>query len=149
MIRRATLNDTLPVLSLLREAHSAALAKFFEFDAAMAERQFTTHLASPESICLVYEADNEPRGIFVGVATNYPSGPVKLAIEVVFWVSPQYRGSAWIRIMREFETWAADNGCAFTSISSKQDERFSSALERRGYAPAETHYLRPVPSSNH
>lgn len=144
MIRRATLDDTLPVLALLRDAHEAALAKFFEFDSAMAERQWNTHLASPESICLVYEIDGIPRGVFVGAAANYPSGPVKLAIEVVFWVSPQHRGSAWIRIMREFEAWAATKDCAFTSISSKQDERFSTALERRGYAPAETHYLRPV-----
>jgi hypothetical protein len=143
-IRLATINDTLPVMGLLREAHTAALSKFFEFDAAMAERQWMTHLASSESICLVYEAGGEPRGVFVGAATNYPGGPVRLAIEVVFWVSPQHRGSAWLRIMREFETWAKDKCCAFTSISSKQDERFSTALERRGYAPAETHYLKAV-----
>lgn len=143
-IRKATVDDTIPVLELLREAHEAALAKFFEFDSAMAERQWMTHLASTESICLVHDVGGEPRGVFVGAATNYPSGPVRLAIEVVFWVSPQYRGSAWLRIMREFESWAKDKGCAFTSVSSKQDERFSTALERRGYAPAETHYLRPV-----
>lgn len=144
MIRRATVDDTLPVIALLREAHEAALSKFFEFDVAMAERQWNAHLASEESICLVYDVDGVPRGVFVGAATNYPSGPVRLAIEVVFWVSPQYRGSAWIRIMREFEAWAKAKGCAFTSISSKQDERFSTALERRGYAPAETNYLRAV-----
>lgn len=144
MIRRAKLDDTLPVLDLLREAHAAALYKFFEFDTKMAERQWMAHLVSQESICLVYEVDGIPRGVFVGTATNYPSGPVRLAIEVVFWVSPQHRGSAWLRIMREFEAWAKDKGCAFTSISSKQDERFSTALERRGYAPAETNYLRPV-----
>ena len=144
MIRRATVNDTLPVLALLREAHEAALSKFFEFSPEMAERQWNAHLTSPDSICLVYEVGGEPRGVFVGAATNYPSGPVRLAIEVVFWVSPQYRGSAWLRIMREFEAWAKDNGCAFTSISSKQDERFSTALTRRGYTSAETNFLKAI-----
>lgn len=144
MIRQANVGDTLPVIALLREAHESALSKFFEFDAAMAERQWNAHLASAESICLVHEVDGVPRGVFVGAATNYPSGPVRLALEVVFWVTPQYRGSAWLRIMREFEAWAKRKGCAFTSISSKQDERFSTALERRGYAQAETHYLKAV-----
>lgn len=144
MIRPANVGDTIPVLGLLREAHEAALAGFFEFSAEMAERQWNSHLSSPESICIIYEVDGEPRGVFVGAATNYPSGPVRLAIEVVFWVSPQYRGSAWLRIMREFKSWAKDKGCAFTSISSKRDDRFSAALSRRGYAPAETHFLKAI-----
>jgi hypothetical protein len=90
----------------------------------------------------VHDVDGEARGIFVGMASDYPSAPIRIGVEVVSWVDREYRGRAWLQMKRQFEAWAKERGCKITSLSSKSDERFAKAIERDGYEYVESHFVK-------
>lgn len=143
MIRLANVGDTARVIEMLANAHPvSALAAYVEFSPSMARDQFHAHLASPSSLCLVHEVDGTPQGIFVASASDYPSAPIRIGVEVVSWIEPDHRGRAWFQMKRRFEAWAKEKGCRITSLSSKSDARFSKAIERDGYALVESHFVK-------
>lgn len=108
----------------------------------MARDQFLSHLSSPSSLCLVHEIDGIAQGIFVATASDYPSAPIRIGIEVVSWIEPDHRGRAWFQMKRQFEEWAKEKGCRITSLSSKSDDRFAKAIERDGYEYVEQHFVK-------
>lgn len=145
MIRRAREFDTDAVLPLLEAAHQAkGLDRLFAFDPVLMERRWRAHLASPDSLCLVYDFGARVRGVFVGMASAYPYGAITGAIEVISFIEPDYRGGAWFKMCRVFEDWARAKGCRFAAQTGKDDPRFAKALDRRGYLPFETHYLKEL-----
>lgn len=153
MIRRATKDDTIAVLALLKDAHQGSgLAELggvrgfrFPYVHDVARQQFHHHLASKDSACFIFtDADDWARGILIGAATNYQNGPIRIAAEVVFWVDEKFRGAAGRLLVNEFEKWAKAVRCDFTDITSKRDPRFGHWLGRRGYHPIETHYLKAL-----
>ena len=101
-------------------------------------------MRSESSLCLVYDVEGAARDCFVAVSGDHPNIPARMAIEVVSWIDPDYRGKAWFEMKARFETWARERGCSFTSLSSKSDGRFARHLERSGYAPIETHFLKKI-----
>lgn len=143
MIRLANVGDTARVVEMLAAAHPvSAMAQYVEFSPAMARDQFHSHLANSASLCLVHDVGGVAQGIFVAAASDYPSAPIRIGIEVVSWVEPDHRGSAWAKMKRWFEAWAKDKGCKITSLSSKSDERFSKSIERGGYKYVESHFVK-------
>lgn len=147
MIRRATLADTIAVMSLLRAAHEQSnMAGLFDFDPVVVERNmFVAHLNAPDSLVLVHDVNGTAQGILIAFASAYPyCGAYKLGIEVVIWINPKHRGSAWQKMRREYEAWAKERGCKAVTFSSKSDPRFAILLERSGYAPIETHYMKAL-----
>lgn len=146
MIRLATLNDRIPVLDLLSAAHSeSSMFELFEFDAALVGRNmFDAHLQSEDSLVLVHDVDDVARGVLIARAQPYPYGDIKLGYEIAIWVDPQHRGSAWQKMRREYEAWAKGKGCNVVTFSGKKDPRFARLLERSGYAPVETQYLKAI-----
>lgn len=145
MVRLASVRDIPRVVELMTGAHKATpLADLVEFSPGLADRQLRQHLASVSSLCLVHEADGVVQGLFVGMACDHPNVPLRMAIEVVSWIDPAYRGKAWLQMKRWFEGWAVEQGCKACSFSSKSDLRFEAMLARSGYRLAESHYLKAL-----
>jgi hypothetical protein len=145
VIRLANVGDTARVVEMLANAHPVSvMARYVDFSPEMAREQFLEHLACPTSLCLVHDVSGIAQGIFVGAASDYPSAPIRIGVEVVSWVEPSHRGSAWFKMKRQFETWAKDRGCKITSLSSKSDERFARAIERDGYQYVESHFVKVI-----
>lgn len=143
MIRLANVGDTARVVEMLAAAHPvSALAPYVSFSPAMAREQFLGHLAAEASLCLVHEIDGVAQGVFVAAASDYPSAPIRIGIEVVSWIEPDHRGRGWFQMKRRFEEWAKDKGCRITSLSSKSDLRFAKAIERDGYEYVESHFVK-------
>lgn len=143
MIRPANVGDTPRVVEMVAAAHLISpLASYVDCSPVMVRDQFHFHLSSSSSLCLVHDVDGEARGIFVGMASDYPSAPIRIGVEVVSWVDREYRGRAWLQMKRQFEAWAKERGCKITSLSSKSDERFAKAIERDGYEYVESHFVK-------
>jgi hypothetical protein len=153
MIRLATIADKARVITLLE--HSRAAAGFtnndgitgfsFAFDPAYAERLFLTHMLRADMLCLVLEQDEIAQGVLMAVACEHPFGPVRLARESVWWIEPDYRGMAAIRMLDAYEDWAQAQDCDYSGMAGMGlDPGVSKLYLRRGYKPAEVHFLKAI-----
>jgi GNAT superfamily N-acetyltransferase len=151
MIRRAVPADKARVITLMRHFHADALLHSFlggfrfEADPAYGERLFKAHLLWPHALCLVLDEDGAAQGVLMATATEHPFGPVRLARETLWWIEPDYRGASAVRMLDAFEEWARDQRCAFSGMAGLGgDPAVAKLYLRRGYSPAETHYLKAL-----
>jgi GNAT superfamily N-acetyltransferase len=153
VIRCAALADKSRIVTLLKHSREAAgfdhtadgtTGFCFPFDPAYAERLFLLHLQA-HRLAIVLEADGCAQGVLMAIAAEHPFGPVRLARETVWWIEPDYRGSGALRMLGHYEQWAAAEGCAFVSMAGLGEFPDVGRLYlRRGYRPAETHFLRAI-----
>jgi hypothetical protein len=140
-VRHATSLDRDRVVSLLRESHAAA-GFSFPFQAAYADRLFRQHLASPMACVLI--AGEPACGILMAVAYEHPFGAGRIAKETVWFVSPNARGRLGLAMLDAYEGWARSLGCTSAGMASLTSNDVSRIFERRGYAPIETHFAKPL-----
>lgn len=152
MIRPAVPTDRGRVVELLRDSRTAAgfdnpagtTGFTFPFDPAYAERLFLLHLRR-RTLAIVHDIAGTAQGVLMAIAAEHPFGPVWLARETVWWIDPAHRGSAAPRMLDAYEKWAATQGCQFAGMAGMGDDPAVGALyQRRGYARAETHFLKPL-----
>lgn len=152
-IRRAVEADRFHVIRLLRDSRAGAgfdsedgpTGFTFPFDPAYAERLFKHHITARDALCLVHVPKGVPQGVLMAQAFEHPFGPVRIAKETLWWIDPRHRGSAAMRMLEAYETWARELGCAFTGMAGMgADPAVAVLYERRGYRAAETHYLKAV-----
>lgn len=152
MIRIADASDKLSVIALLREAHAhhgfndpCGMTGFVvPFDAAYIERLFLQHIESPNATAIVSDRGGVD-GVLMAVAFEHPYGPVRVARDTVFWITPARRGgSAAQRMLDAYEAWAyQQQRCQFAGIGGMGSHPgIDRLMRRRGYRVAETHYLR-------
>jgi hypothetical protein len=153
MIRVAIPSDRFRVIQLARDSRIGAgfdnpdgLTGFvFPFDAAYAERLFRYHVTDPHALCLVNDVDGIAQGVLMAVAAEHPFGPVWMARETLWWIDPSHRGTAAVRMLDAFESWAGSQGCSFAGMAGMGDDPTVGILyQRRGYRVAETHYLKAL-----
>jgi hypothetical protein len=140
-VRLGRLEDRDRVVALLRESHAAA-GFSFPFQAAYADRLFRQHLASPMACVLV--AGEPAWGILLAVAYEHPFGAGRIAKETVWFVSPKARGRLGLSMLDAYEAWARSLGCTSAGMASLATNNVSRIFERRGYAPIETHFAKPL-----
>jgi GNAT superfamily N-acetyltransferase len=153
VIRPADIADKARVITLLQHSRQAAgfdhadgMTGFaFAFDTAYAERLFLTHLLRPEMLCLLLDQDDAAQGVLMAVAAEHPFGPVRLARETVWWIEPDYRGLSALRMLEAYEDWARSQDCAYSGMAGMgEDPDVSRLYRRRGYRPAEIHFLKAI-----
>lgn len=151
MIRPATLSDKERVIVLLRDSRAGAgfdrpdgaTGFVFPFDPAFAERLFLAHLSGPHACCLIHDVDGRAQGILMAFAYQHPFGPVWVARETVWWIDPAHRGRAALQMLEAYDTWWASEGCQFGGMAGMgEDPDVRILYERRGYRPAELHFLK-------
>lgn len=153
MIRAAVAADKASVVQLLRASRESAgfdspagtTGFFFPFDPAYAERLFFAHLVHGRACCIVHEVDGLAQGVLMAVAFEHPFGPVWLAKETVWWIDPAHRGTAAVRMLDAYETWAKSQGCVFVGMAGMgADPEVARLYRRRGYRDAEVHFLKAL-----
>ncbi len=151
MIRHAVSADKNRVIQLLADSRvGAGFASgdgfTFPFDPAYAARLFVHHTASAHAACFVHDVNGTAQGVLMAIAFDHPFGPVKMAKETLWWIDPGHRGgTAALRMLDAFETWARDRKCAFCSmVGIGGDPAVSRMYERRGYRAAEVHHLKTL-----
>lgn len=83
-------------------------------------------------------------GVLMAMAFEHPFGAGLWAKETVWYISPAGRGSSALRMLDAYEDWARAQGCATIGMASLATNDVSRIYERKGYSPAETHYLKAV-----
>lgn len=138
-VRRAAPKDRLAVIGLLKESHAAAGFNF-PFSAPHADLLFRQHLE--RGIVLV--AGTPAQGVLMALTFDHPFGAGKWAKESCWYIAPQARGRAAIRMLDAYEAWARQQGCTAIGMASLASNDVSKIYERRGYAPAETHFVKAL-----
>jgi GNAT superfamily N-acetyltransferase len=141
-VRPATPDDRVPVVRMLRDAHKAGGLPF-KFSAAHAVALFDAQQAQ-DRLCLIFDSGTQ-HGVLMASAQQHPFAPVLYAAEVVWWIDPEHRGKSASEMLAAYEAWAAERGCAFVAMAAlSAAPRAGVIYERRGYRPAETHYIKPM-----
>ena len=77
--------------------------------------------------------------------SRHPFGNFEIAVEVLWWADPDFRGTAALRLHKDFEEWARAKGCRLASMSAiAGDDRLAGFYERSGYYPFETNFLKEL-----
>lgn len=139
MIRHATPEDRLAVIRLMKDAHAAA-GFTFPFSAPHADALFRQHL----SCGLVLVCGQPAQGVLMAATFDHPFGAGKWAKETLFYIAPEARGRSAIQMLDSYEAWAREQGCATIGMASLATNDVSKIYERRGYAPAETHFVKAL-----
>lgn len=143
MIRFATVADRERCIALLKESHVAA-GFAWPFRGANAEALFHHHVTNADACCIVLDFDGMAQGLLMATAFDHPFGAGRFAKETVWFVSPVARGRGAIRMLDAYEAWAKEQGCVAIGMASLASNDVSSFYARRGYAPAETHFLKSI-----
>lgn len=154
MIRLANVGDTARVVEMLENSRSSAgfdtsegITGFtFPFVHEYARRLFLSHLESKDGCAIVYDVAGIAQGILLAAAFEHPFGPVRLAKETLWWIDPSHRGgTAAVRMLDVYETWAKERGCAYAGMAGMGNEPHVAKLyERRKYIHAESHFLKTL-----
>ena len=138
-VRHANPEDRLAVIRLMKDAHAAA-GFTFPFSAPHADALFRQHL----SCGLVLVCGEQAQGVLMAMTFDHPFGAGKWAKETLFYIAPSARGRSALQMLDAYEAWAREQGCATIGMASLATNDVSKIYERRGYAPAETHFLKAL-----
>ncbi|MVB04156.1 GNAT family N-acetyltransferase [Agrobacterium vitis] len=143
MVRPGTSSDRFAVITLLRDSHAAA-GYAFRFEAARADALYRLHLDNPMACALLLERDGSVCGLLLASAFDHPFGAGLMAKETVWFIAPQARGRSGLIMLDAYEAWAKSIGCTSIGMAALTTNDVSSLYVRRGYAPAETHFIKPL-----
>lgn len=138
-VRHATPEDRLAVIHLLKESHAAA-GFTFQFSTPHADVLFRTHMERG----LVLVAGTPAQGVLMAATFEHPFGAGKWAKETVWYIAPSARGRSALQMLDAYEAWARELGCTTIGMASLATNDVSKLYERRGYAPAETHFVKAL-----
>lgn len=138
-VRRASEADRLAVIRLMKDAHSAA-GFAFPFSAPHISLMLDAHMSDG----LVLVTGKPARGVLMAMTFDHPFGAGKWAKETVWYIAPSARGRAALPMLDAYEAWAREQGCVVIGMASLATNDVSRIYERRGYAPAETHFVKPL-----
>ncbi|MGV1912351.1 GNAT family N-acetyltransferase [Agrobacterium vitis] len=143
MVRSGTIADRFAVITLLRRSHTAA-GYAFRFEAARADSLYRLHLENPAACALLLERDGLVCGLLLASALDHPFGAGLMAKETVWFIAPEARGRSGLIMLDAYEAWAKSIGCTSIGMAALATNDVSSLYARRGYVPAETHFIKPI-----
>lgn len=126
-------------MRLLKDAHAAAALQF-PFSAPHISLMLDAHMAGG----LVLVTGKPAHGVLMAMAFDHPFGAGMWAKETVWYIAPQARGRAAMQMLAAYEAWAVKQGCTAIGMASLASNDVSSLYVRRGYTPAETHFVKSL-----
>jgi hypothetical protein len=138
-IRQAGETDRFRVVALLRESHVAARFTW-PFQAAYADRLFREHMTTG----LVLVLGDPAQGLLMARTFEHPFGAGRWAKETVWYIAPGARGRSALQMLDAYEAWAREQRCDTVGMASLATNDVSALYLRRGYVPAETHFIKAL-----
>lgn len=147
MIRTATFDD-LDTLVNLSQLYHAEAHEWLPFDANYVREQFRTKtIDTIDGITRLIDLGDGPVGYLAACTSMFFAAPVKIGVELAWFVKPDARGHG-DDLIGDFEEWARLKGCAGCSLSMNEfpNPKRSAALARlyggRGYRAYERGFLK-------
>lgn len=114
-----------------------------------AEQLITSFFSLPVEKCFFTQTNKEGR--IIGVICGYLSSshpffaPKPVAAEYFWYVEPEYRSTgAGVKLLNQFHDWAKDSGAELIMTTIQSTKDVSKLLERKGYKPTETTFIKEV-----
>lgn len=130
-------------MRLLREAQEEMrFGVTIPWDAARADRFRRMHTELDNAVCFLLERDGTVVGLLFASAAEHFLTPIRVATEMLLFVTAEHRGNAAAPLLDAFEAWARENGCSVAEATSQTSApRTAGVFAARGYQPAETHHV--------
>lgn len=147
-IRRATVDDADALTRMAMEFIAyTPHGELIDIDCNALRRSVVSMIDSKVVACFVAELDGELVAMLVGAMMPLWFAPgIPMATELAWWVDVRARGTTMsVRLVREYERWARENGARFITMSSLELDNgpnVGSMLARMGYSPAETTHIK-------
>jgi len=120
---------------LLSDSYPAHLTPNADALDALALRLMT---GGEDTTLLVAETDGQAVGMLGLMAYAHPMSGERIAAEACWYVDPEARGTAGLRLLRAGEQWARERGAtALQMIQPFAADRIGDLYARLGYAPVE------------
>ncbi len=142
-IRLATLDDTNSLYYMALRFANQVSSDTIDNDKVY--RRVLWYLENPEDTVVLLLCKNEaPIGMIAGVKTEALFSAGTTAVEQMWWVEPEYRGSKWgLYLPKLFEEWARRKGCSSCILAGLEKSTAVSKLYiKMGYEPTEYSYLK-------
>jgi len=149
-IVQATENDIPTIVEFARKFHQVSPFQDSPFSPEMVELFCQTLLTNGinNAILLLSVAEGEPTGMLIASAQEMSFSTDRFAVELAWWVEPEYRNSpAAQRLIEVYEYWAKKVGCThvmMSSLSIDNQKILDRWYSRRGYRPTENHYTKEL-----
>jgi hypothetical protein len=130
-----TISDDM--LYLGKMAHAESSFSRLEFSGDKLLSVAASNAKDPDRVIFMAYSGDAPVGVFVGNIASYYFGPDLVAVDTIWYVIPEQRGTyVGIKLLELFENWAKSKGAADIRIgqsSTIKPEVFEGLLEKRGY----------------
>lgn len=141
MIRRATVDDRMSILSMSKRFHEE-IGVAVAFNPAMALASIDRALNDENCLVLVFDVDR-PIGMFAASIQPHFFSIERVATELVWWVDPAFRGRGAVAMLAAYEDWARSMGCAVINMVGLGADPVTTRLyERHGYLAQECHFIK-------
>lgn len=100
-------------------------------------------LENPAGALYLAERDGAAIGMIALWTYEHPYSGDRIASELVWWVNPEHRGSAGVRLLRRAEAWAKAQGARALQMIAPSP-RVAGFYEACGYEWVESSYQRSV-----
>lgn len=127
------------MIQLLQESHRAARFDF-PFSAPHAAALFDTHISKG----LILLLGKPAQGLLMAMTFDHPFGAGLWAKETVWYIRPGARGRSALEMLSKYEAWAVERGCVKIGMASLSSNDVSKIYNRKGYTPAETHFIKTL-----
>lgn len=144
MIRPAT-NDDVPAMVALgdRFNRETPYAAHFAWNPEAMRQCAEQMIASENALVLVVEAVGAVVGMLGALLFTHPLSGERTVSEVFWWVNPEQRGGG-IRLMRQAERWATEQGATRMLMIAPDGTDVGRVYTKLGYQPLETSYQRSL-----
>lgn len=145
-VREATESDLFDVLVLARE-FSREAPDMHTWNKDKVEAQLKNALVNPDYVLLVVEEDNgDLSGGLLGLVTEMYLNTTKLAVEMAWFMSKEYRGGKQaLKLLDAFEQWAKSVEADYLVMADiKGIQDLSKLYERKGFKETEASYARRI-----
>ena len=148
-IRTAEFEDLDTLIGLARLYHEEAHGEFAFVPDYVREQFRARCIDTVDGIALVLWRDDEPAGFLAAVVSMLFGAPVKIAVELAWYVKPDARGRGAL-LLDEYETWARERGCVKAALGMnelpdpKRSEALAAIYRRRGYRAYERGFIKDV-----
>ncbi len=112
------------------------------FDPVHASVAVSDFINDPNKLVLVLATETGVQGVLAATVSASPLFPVLVAQEVIWWITPAYRGRAALEMIDDYCEWADAKGCAAVGMAGLNDHRVARLYRMAGFKLIENQFMR-------
>lgn len=137
MIRPAHRADLPALMGMAERFHKSCLPDL-PFEKRSAAVSIIAAIESDDCAVFVFDLGRGPVGVIAVHLSRFPFASALVAKEIILWVDPSSRGSAWRRLISAAEDWAKSRGAIAMGLSCFHGSGVEVLFSRAGYAQRES-----------